>query len=96
VTEAAPLITGESRPRMPRHIKLREDTGRNRTVVLAPERVFSPNPVAIEILKLCDGQRSVAGIASELAKAYDAPLERITKDIVAMLTDLAEKGVIEA
>jgi pyrroloquinoline quinone biosynthesis protein D len=91
-----PLITELSRPRMPRHIKLRQDAGRNRTVVLAPERVFSPNPVAIEVLKLCDGERSVADIAAELAKAYEAPIELITKDVIAMLTDLAEKGVIQA
>lgn len=91
-----PLVTEQSRPRMPRHIKLRRDAGRNRTVVLAPERVFSPNPVAIEVLKLCDGERSVAVIVGELAKAYDAPLELITKDVIAMLTDLAEKGVIQA
>jgi len=89
------LITEHSRPRLPRHIKLRQDVGRNRTVVLAPERVFSPNPVAIEVLKLCDGQRSVADIAAELARAYDAPIAVITKDIVGMLTDLAEKGVIQ-
>ena len=90
------LITEQSRPRLPRHIKLRQDAGRNRTVVLAPERVFSPNPVAIEVLKLCDGERSVADIAAELAKAYEAPIELITKDVIAMLTDLAEKGVIQA
>ena len=96
MTEAKPpLITEQSRPRMPRHIKLREDASRNRKVLLAPERVFSPNPVAIEVLKLCDGERSVAEIAAELVKAYEAPVELISKDIIAMLTDLAEKGVIQ-
>jgi pyrroloquinoline quinone biosynthesis protein D len=91
---AAPLITVLSRPHLPRHIKLREDAGRNRTIILGPERIFSPNPVAIDVIQLCDGHRSVADIAGELAKAYDAPLERITRDVVTMLTDLVEKGVI--
>jgi pyrroloquinoline quinone biosynthesis protein D len=91
----APLIEPTSKPRLPRHVKLREDVGRNRTVVLSPERVFSPNPVAIAVLKLCDGQRSVADIAAELAKTYDAPTDLILKDIVAMLTDLAAKGVVQ-
>ncbi len=94
MSEPTPLITTQSRPHLPRHIKMREDAGRNRTVLLGPERVFSPNPVAIEVIKLCDGARSVADIADELAKAYNAPIELITKDIIAMLTDLVEKGVV--
>ena len=48
------------------------------------------------VLKLCDGSRSVAIIAGELAQAYKAPMERILADIVPMLQDLADKGVVTA
>ena len=48
------------------------------------------------VLKLCDGSRSVAIIAGELAQAYEAPVERILADIVPMLQDLADKGVVTA
>jgi pyrroloquinoline quinone biosynthesis protein D len=93
-TPPAPLIASTSRPQIPRHIKIREDAGRNRTILLGPERVFTPNRVAFDVIQLCDGQRTVADIATELAKSYDAPIERITDDIIVMLTDLVEKGVV--
>jgi pyrroloquinoline quinone biosynthesis protein D len=75
---------------------MRHDTARERWVILGPERVFTPDPVAVAVLKLCDGSRSVAIIAGELAQAYEAPVERILADIVPMLQGLADKGVVTA
>ena len=43
---------------------MRHDTARARWVILAPERVFTPDPVAVAVLKLCDGSRSVDTIAA--------------------------------
>jgi pyrroloquinoline quinone biosynthesis protein D len=90
------IIKGDSRPAMPPHIKLRHDAGRGRWLILAPERVFEPDDVAVEILKLCDGQRSVADIAGLLSKEYNAPIDEITADVISMLQDLADKGVVKA
>ena len=64
-------------PALPRHIKLRHDPARNRWMLLAPERVLMPDPIALDILHPCDGQRSVAAIAAALAGQYAAPRERI-------------------
>jgi pyrroloquinoline quinone biosynthesis protein D len=90
------IVDANSRPAMPAHIKLRHDAGRGRWLILAPERVFDPDDIAVEVLKLCDGQRSVADIAGVLAQEYNAPIEEITADIIAMLQDLADKGVVRA
>jgi len=90
------VVTSDSRPLTPAHIKLRHDAGRGRWLILAPERVFDPDEIAVEVLKLCDGQRTVADIAGVLAKEYNAPLDEITADITAMLQDLADKGVVKA
>jgi pyrroloquinoline quinone biosynthesis protein D len=90
------LITAQSKPGLPVHIKLRHDAGRGRWHVLAPERVFEPDPIAVEILKRCDGQTTVASLAVELAKEYNAPLPDITADIISMLQELADKGVVKA
>lgn len=90
------IISSESRPAMPRHIKLRHDAGRGRWLILAPERVFDPDEIAVEVLKLCDGQRTVGDIAGMLAKDYNAPQDEIASDIIAMLQDLADKGVVNA
>lgn len=100
MVDAAPktraIIAGDSCPTMPRYIKLRHDEGRGRWLILAPERIFEPDDIAVEVLKLCDGQRTVADIAGVLAKEYNAPQDEIIDDIVAMLQDLADKGVVTA
>ena len=90
------MITVASQPALPAHIKLRHDAGRGRWHVLAPERVFEPDPIAVEILKRCDGVATVSGIASAMAKEYNAPLDDITADIISMLQELADKGVVKA
>lgn len=87
VTEGTVLV-------MPRHIKLRHDPGRGRWIILAPERVFNPDETAVEVLKLIDGQRSVNAIAEVLSRDYQAPLDVVTSDILAMLQDLTDKGVL--
>jgi pyrroloquinoline quinone biosynthesis protein D len=58
--------------------------------------VFDPDDVAVAVLKLCDGARTVADIAAVMAKEYNAPMQEIEADIIAMLQDLADKGVVKA
>jgi pyrroloquinoline quinone biosynthesis protein D len=96
MTRTRAIVTADTRPALPPHIKLRHDTGRGKWLVLAPERVFEPDEIAVAVLKLCDGARSVDDIASELAREYNAPKEEIVADIVSMLQDLADKGVVKA
>jgi pyrroloquinoline quinone biosynthesis protein D len=90
------VIGAASAPALPRHIKMRHDAARDRWLILAPERVFTPDPIAVAVLQLCDGSRSVATIAGELAQAYNAPSGRILADIIPMLQELADKGVVTA
>lgn len=88
------MVTGSTCPAMPRHIRMRHDPGRERWIILAPERVFDPDETAVAVLKLCDGKRSVDAIAETLAAEYNAPVDVVTNDIISMLQDLADKGVI--
>lgn len=90
-----PEVTEASLPRLPRGVKLRFDKARDAWVMLAPERVFMPDPIAVEILKRCTGQAALAGIVDDLAKTFAAPREQIAKDVTAMLQDLADKGMVE-
>jgi len=90
------IIGPASKPVLPPHVKLRHDATRDRWIILAPERVFTPDAIAVAVLQLCDGSRSVATIAAELAQAYDAPQEDILADTTVMLQDLADKGVVTA
>ncbi len=84
-------------PTLARGTRLRYDEARQRWVLLVPERVMAPDEIAVEILQLCDGQRSVADIIDQLAAAYAAPRDEIAADVIAMLQDLAGSGfVVEA
>ena len=74
-------ITEESVPGLPAGVKLRFDKQRDQWVILAPERLFVLDAIALEIVKRCDGQASVAEIVndverdlrSELAELSEAP-----------------------
>lgn len=90
------LIDAASAPRLPRHVKMRHDAARDRWTILAPERVFTPDAIAVTVLRLCDGTRSVEAIAGELAQKYNAPPEQILADITPLLQGLADKGVVVA
>jgi pyrroloquinoline quinone biosynthesis protein D len=87
-------VSEASRPVLPRHAKLRFDETRQRWVILAPERVLAPDDIAVEILQLCDGARSVAQMIDELAAKYTADRAAIGVDVIAMLQDLADKGFL--
>jgi len=65
-------------------------------MILAPERVLTPNAVAVAVLRLCDGRRTVEEIAHALAADYGAPRSRILGDVIRLLQQLADKGVLSA
>ncbi|MFW2392471.1 MAG: pyrroloquinoline quinone biosynthesis peptide chaperone PqqD [Alphaproteobacteria bacterium] len=90
------IVSRESKPQMPPYLKLRHDAGRGRWVLLAPERILTPDQIAVEVLQLCDGKRTVEDIAAKLAEEYSAPVDVIAKDVVELLQDLADKGYIKA
>ena len=85
----------DSRPRLPRGVKLRRDEVRGRWTLLAPERIFEVDATAAAVLQLCDGERDLAAIVADLAARYNAPAAVIEKDVVAMLSDLEAKRVLE-
>ncbi|HEY6520645.1 MAG TPA: pyrroloquinoline quinone biosynthesis peptide chaperone PqqD [Roseiarcus sp.] len=88
-------ISAQSRPHLPRGVRLKRDEARGRWTLLAPERIFEIDDTAATVLELCDGERDLAGIVAELAARYAAPSEVIEKDVVAMLGDLKAKRVLE-
>lgn len=91
---SAARIDAASVPRLPRGVRLRFDEERRRWTLLAPERVFVPDEIAAEILRLCDGVATVAAIADALAAKFGAPREEVARDVTEMLQSLADKGVV--
>ena len=91
----APGIDPDARPRLPRGVRLMHNEAQGGMVLLAPERVFKPDPIALEILKRCTGEATLATIVDELAAAYGAPRERVLSDVSALLRSLADKRLLE-
>jgi len=89
-------LSEESVPRFPRHVKFRFDQARDAWVVLAPEKVFMPDEIAVEVLKRCTGEATLAAIIEDLAQAFEADRKTVGTDVIAMLQDLADKGIITA
>ena len=87
-------VSEASRPHLARHARLKFDETRQRWVILAPERVLAPDEIAVEVLQLCDGARSVGAMIDQLATKYTAERGAIATDVIAMLQDLADKGFL--
>ena len=89
------LLKNETIPVIPSHVRFEFNEVRKEWVLLAPERALYPDPIAIEVLKKCNGKISIKLIAEDLAKKYKAPLKKIIEDIITMLQDLADKGFLK-
>jgi coenzyme PQQ biosynthesis protein PqqD len=63
-------------------------------VLLGPERVIETEGPASEILRRCDGTRTIEQIVDELAAQYTAERAEIDGDVRAMLAELAVKRMI--
>jgi pyrroloquinoline quinone biosynthesis protein D len=87
-------VSEASRPKLPRHTRLKFDETRQVWVILAPERVLAPDEIAVEVLQLCDGVRCVADMVDQLATKYAAERGAIATDVIGMLQDLADKGFL--
>ncbi len=82
------------RPRLAPGVRLHFDKTRGAWVLLCPERIIEAEGPASEILKRCDGTRSVAAIVDELAAVFAVDRAVIVHDVTEMLTDLAGKRLL--
>lgn len=82
-------------PKIARRARLRFDEHEKKWMLLYPERGLVLNDSAAEIVKLCDGTRSVEEIVRVLADASKAPIARIATDVEALLARLDEKRLVE-
>lgn len=87
----------ESVPRLAPHMRLRHDRARDSWTIQAPERSFLLDPIAHAIVSRCDGSASVGQVVAALCAEFpDAPPEVIEADVVKLIQDFADKGVMEA
>ena len=89
------MISSADIPSLPRGVRCHFDKVRNTDVLLGPERVLMLDPIGVAVLYRVDGTAKVSDIAQDLAVAYDAPVDVIEGDVIAYLTDLAEKRLLD-
>lgn len=73
--------------------RMKYDKARQSDLLLLPERVVELNEAAGAILRLCDGQRTIAQLIGELESKYAQT--GLGDDIVEFISSAAERGWLE-
>lgn len=89
-------IDEDSVPHLPSGVRLKFDKPRDQWVLLAPERMYVLDEIALEIVKCCNGEASVAAIVDDLSARFGAPRDTVATDVRTLLQDFADKGVMAA
>ncbi|HZS19410.1 MAG TPA: pyrroloquinoline quinone biosynthesis peptide chaperone PqqD [Pseudonocardiaceae bacterium] len=82
---ARPIPQMSGQPKLAQHVRLRFDAARNQHVLLSPETVAVLNKTSADILRLCDGRRSIAEIVTELQGSYDRVADTQVRSFLARL-----------
>ena len=81
------------RPKLSRRFRLQYEEAQNRWVLLYPEGMVQLNESAAEILKRCDGERSLSEIVAELEQVFNA--ESLAPQVQALLEEGQRRGWID-
>ncbi len=81
-----------AKPRLAAKVRLKRDDIRQKPLLLFPEGVLVLNQTAHEVVALCDGQRTVAGIVKTLGEKFGSDM--IEQDVKDLLARLIEKGLM--
>lgn len=81
-------------PALGRHARSRHDPVRGCLVILGPERVLMPDAMAAAVLSRCDGTRTIAAIAIELAALHGEEATTVERDVLTLLQGLTDDGWI--
>ena len=76
-------LSTATRPRVGAGFRLQWEPVQNCHVLLYPEGMVKLNGSAGEIMKRCDGERSVGAIATDIEQAY--ALEALERDVLAFV-----------
>jgi pyrroloquinoline quinone biosynthesis protein D len=92
MSTATGWLKTSSLPRLASHVRLSFDATRNQNVLLSPETVAVLNRTSADILRLCDGLRTVAEIVTELRERYDRVID---DEVCAFLARMVAKQCVE-
>lgn len=87
-------LADDSRPRLLRGVKLKNDLVRKCWLLLAPERYLRLNAISVDILQRCDGATPLEKIIGDLAAKYSADRGAVDRDVRILLQGLLEKRML--
>ncbi|MBZ9673934.1 pyrroloquinoline quinone biosynthesis peptide chaperone PqqD [Mesorhizobium sp. B3-2-1] len=88
------LLSLQSVPSLPKHVRIQYDVVRQAFAVLSPEKIFWPNEISLDILRRCDGRSTVDHIIAGLASDYDADRKEVAADVIAFLQEWSDKLLV--
>jgi pyrroloquinoline quinone biosynthesis protein D len=86
-------IATSARPAIGRGMRLQWEPAQQAHVLLYPEGMIKLNTSAGEIMKRCDGKRTLADITADLEQAFSAT--GLAKDVEAFVAMAVEKHWLE-
>jgi pyrroloquinoline quinone biosynthesis protein D len=95
MTSAGQPIEPTTIAKLARGVRLREDSVRQQTVLLAPERAIALDEIAVAIVKALDGVRTLDDIAADFARQFEAPKEQVLADILSFVREFANRRMLE-
>jgi pyrroloquinoline quinone biosynthesis protein D len=81
-----------TRPKLATGVRIHRDKVREEDVLLFPEGALVLNETALEVLELCDGERSLDDIAAVLSERYDGA--DVRDDVAELLAGIGERGLV--
>jgi pyrroloquinoline quinone biosynthesis protein D len=87
------IISPSARPAIGRGLRLQWETAQNAHVLLYPEGMIKLNGSAGEIMKRCDGSRTVAEITADLERTFGAT--NLASDVCAFVAMAVDKQWLE-
>jgi pyrroloquinoline quinone biosynthesis protein D len=80
------------RPKLATGVRLHRDKVREQDVLLFPEGALVLNETALEVLELCDGERTLDDIAGVLSERYEGA--DVKDDVSELLDGIGERGLV--
>ncbi len=89
-------IDPQACPRLSPHFVFRWEASQDSYILLYPEGLIKLNPTAGEILKRCDGRRTVNDIVADLQAAFPGAEAQIADGTRAFIAVAQDKGWLSA
>ena len=89
-----PLPVESCKPKLVSYARLQTDALTRRPLLLYPEGVLELEETTAAILALCNGDKTIGEITSELVDRYEGSIEEIAGDVTECVRALTARGLL--